>query len=157
MNKFLKHKLRVLACSLSNTIIPHKTPTDEFAVRINNRVLNAALNALRSLPEEFALRNNPEIAALVKSINVKVSAAETHKQNINKVSGALAGTELDVSKIADTGNAEYVTQQLQQRRECKASIVKQLSEKRALVDNRIEALIREYPSARRHLQTLLEL
>lgn len=121
MNKFIKHKVQRIDAELSLTVIPHILRSVGGDVR-TNREANRVLRAVRSLPKEFLLKNNPAIEELVRSIAQHKSQDVALKMGINQSIGveAVAAIEAGTATIP-----EFVQEQIEKRKLAKRAIIEQ--------------------------------
>lgn len=88
MNKFIKHKVRLINAQLKQTFLVHSGGLYEVTYRVSNRQANRILKLVRALPTDFLIKNNPDLEALIWAVKQTSLKDQTLKLNINKQYGA---------------------------------------------------------------------
>lgn len=154
MNKFLKHKLRVLSTGLSDTILPHQAVFPHSRPPVTNRNVNAALKALNALPEMLLLKNNSEIAILLKSIDQNKLEQSQFTEEIDKLAGKPISSVNEANELGPGETEDRIRELVECRRIRNVTIVKHGSSVRKLVGRVLDRVYVDHPESGTHLQLL---
>lgn len=164
MNKFIKHKVRLINDQLKQTFLPHTGRVFEVAVRLSNGRANQILKVLRTFPDAFLLKNNPDLEALIWEVDQTKLKDATLKNNINQQYGALGSiTSIDdlrlEPKTAEANNelTATIAAQLEKRKAAKRELTKQTAEMRKAVIERALGITEADPKAAADLKKLMGL
>lgn len=161
MNKFLKHKVKQIQ-QLNDSLIVGFTPqsvSDYYLNFLNNRNLNERLRALRQLPKELLVSNNPEIAEAIAArdallnLNWHTKLAEGSPtillENLRKQQ-AQRTTEEPVE-----ATNQLLKQQLELRKQKKAEYLIAANKVEKLIQARVKELVNTNPKVAKQLRKFL--
>jgi hypothetical protein len=164
MNKFIKHKVRLINDQLKQTFLPHTGRVFEVAITLSNGRANQILKVLRTFSNAFLLKNNPDLEALIWQISQATLKDATLKNNINQQYGALGSVSSidDLQLEPKTAEAAHeltatIAAQLEKRKAAKRELTEQTSEMRKAVIDRVLKVTEDDPKAAADLKKLMGL